>query len=74
MDEEDIELFLRQKKENNQKEYFIRICYVEKRIGIYQKHEMIYIVCPPYQKEDSDVGMLPISNKENLYVGHSIYR
>ena len=74
MDEGDIELFLRRKKEQGQKEYFIRICYAEKRIGIYKKHEMIYIVCAPYQKDDSDVGMLPISNKENLYVGHSIYQ
>ena len=47
MDEGDIELFLRRKKEQGQKEYFIRICYAEKRIGIYKKHEMIYIVCPP---------------------------
>ena len=74
MDEGDIELFLRRKKEQGQKEYFIRICYAEKRIGIYQKHEMIYIVCAPYQKDDSDLRMLPISNKENLYVGHSIYQ
>ena len=74
LDEGDIELFLRRKKEQGQKEYFIRICYAEKRIGIYKKHEMIYIVCAPYQKDDSDVGMLPISNKENLYVGHSIYQ
>ena len=74
MDEGDIELFLRRKKEQGQKEYFIRICYAEKRIGIYQKHEMIYIVCAPYQKDDSDLRMLPISNKENLYVGHSVYQ
>ena len=74
LDEGDIELFLRRKKEQGQKEYFIRICYAEKRIGIYQKHEMIYIVCAPYQKDDSDLRMLPISNKENLYVGHSIYQ
>ncbi len=74
LDEGDIELFLRRKKEQGQKEYFIRICYAEKRIGIYKKHEMIYIVCVPYQKDDSDVSMLPISNKENLYVGHSIYQ
>ena len=74
LDERDIVICLIQKKEQSQKEYGIRICYAEKRIGIYKKHEMIYIVCAPYQKDDSDVGMLPISNKENLYVGHSIYQ
>ena len=75
LDEGDIELFLRRKKEQGQKEYFIRICYAEKRIGIYKKHEMIYIVCPPPdQGDDINVGMLPISNKENLDVGYSIYQ
>ena len=51
------------------------IRYGEKRIGIYKKHEMIYIVCPPPdQGDDINVGMLPISNKENLDVGYSIYQ
>ena len=74
MDERDIVICLIQKKEQSQKEYGIGIRYGEKRIGIYKKHEMIYIVCAPYQKDDSDLRMLPISNKENLYVGHSIYQ
>ena len=75
MDERDIIISLSRKKEQSQKEYGIGIRYGEKRIGIYKKHEMIYIVCPPPdQGDDINVGMLPISNKENLDVGYSIYQ
>ena len=44
MDERDIVICLIQKKEQSQKEYGIGIRYGEKRIGIYKKHEMIYIL------------------------------
>ena len=82
LDEENIELFLKRKKEQSQKEYRIRTCYGEKRIEIYKKHGIIYLLCPPYQREienpnqieNSNVGIIPISNKENLYVGHSVYQ
>ncbi len=74
LDERDIVICLIQKKEQSQKEYGIGIRYGEKRIGIYKKHEMIYIVCPPDQGDDINGGMLPISNKENLDVGYSIYQ
>ena len=82
LDEETIELFLKRKKEQIQKEYRIRTCYGEKRIEIYKKHGIIYLLCPPYQREienpnqieNSNVGIIPISNKENLYVGHSVYQ
>ena len=82
LDEETIELFLKRKKEQSQKEYRIRTCYGEKRIEIYKKHGIIYLLCPPYQREienpnqreNSNVGIIPISNKENLYVGHSVYQ
>ena len=82
LDEEHIELFLRRKKEQSQKEYRIRTCYGEKRIEIYKKYGIIYLLCPlyqreienPNQRENSNVGIIPISNKENLYVGHSVYQ
>ena len=51
LDEETIELFLKRKKEQSQKEYRIRTCYGEKRIEIYKKHGIIYLLCPPYQRE-----------------------
>ena len=73
LDEGDIELFLRLKKEQSQKEYRIHICYGEKRIGIYKKYEIIYIVCPPCKVADPNIG-IPISNKENLYLGYSTYQ
>ena len=77
-----MKLFLRRKDEQSQKEYSIRIYYEEKRIEIYKKHGIIYLLCPPYQREienpnqreNSNVGIIPISNKENLYVGHSVYQ
>ena len=74
LDERDIQIFLSRKKEQNQKKYGIGIRYGEKRIRIYKKHEMIYIVCPPDQGDDINGGMLPISNKENLDVGYSTYQ
>ncbi len=75
LDEENIELFLNLKKEQSQKEYSIHIRYGEKRMEIYKKYGIIYLLCPPYQRENpNNVGMLPISNKENLYVGNSIYQ
>ena len=74
LDEETIELFLKRKNEKSQKEYSMSILYGEKRIKIYKKHEMIYLLCPPYKVDDPNIPMLPISNKENLYVGYSIYQ
>ena len=82
LDEETIELFLKQKKKQSQKEYSIRTHYGEKRIEIYKKYGIIYLLCPlyqreienPNQRENSNVGIIPISNKENLYVGHSVYQ
>ena len=66
LDEENIDLFLNLKKEQSQKEYSSHIRYGEKRIEIYKKHGIIYILCSPYQRENPNVEMLPISNKENL--------
>ncbi len=75
LDEERIELFLKRKKEQSQKEYSIRTRYGEKRIEIYKKYGIIYLLCSPYQRENpNNVGMFPISNKENLYLGNSIYQ
>ena len=74
LDEENIDLFLNLKKEQSQKEYSSHIRYGEKRIEIYKKHGIIYILCSPYQRENPNVEMLPISNKEKLYLGHSIYQ
>ena len=74
LDEETIELFLKRKNEKSQKKYEIETRYGEKRIEIYKKYGIIYLLCPPYQRENPNVGMLPRSNKENLYVGHSIYQ
>ena len=69
LDEETIELFLKLEKEQSQKEYKIDIRFGEKCIQIYKKHEMIYIVYVPYKV----IGM-PLSNKENLRLGHSFYQ
>ena len=75
LDEERIELFLKRKKEQSQKEYSISTRYGEKRIEIYKKYGIIYLLCSPYQRENpNNVGMLPISNKEKLYLGNSIYQ
>ncbi len=74
LDEEHIELFLRRKNEQSQREYRISIWYGEKRMEIYKKYRIIYILCSPYQRENSNRGIIPISNKENLYVGHSVYQ
>ena len=76
LDEEHIELFLRRKKEQSQKEYRISIWYEEKRIEIYKKYEIIYLVCPLGDDNDTDMDtdMKFLSTKENLRLGHSIYR
>ena len=76
LDEENIELFLRRKKEQSQKEYRISIWYEEKRIEIYKKYEIIYLVCPLGDDNDTDMDtdMKFLSTKENLRLGHSIYR
>ena len=72
LDEEKMELFLRRKEEQSQKEYSIRIYYEEKRIEIYKKYGIIYLVCP--LGDDNDIDMKFLSTKENLRLGHSIYR
>ena len=76
LDEEHIELFLRRKKEQSQKEYRISIWYEEKRIEIYKKYGIIYLVCPLGDDNDTDMDtdMKFLSTKENLRLGHSIYR
>ena len=76
LDEEHIELFLRRKKEQSQKEYRISIWYEEKRIEIYKKYEIIYLVCPLGDDNDTDMDtdMKFLSTKENLRLGHSIYQ
>ena len=74
LDEGDIELFLRLKKEQSQKEYRIHICYEEKQIEIYKKYGIIYLVCPFGDSNDKDIDMKFLSTKENLRLGHSIYR
>ena len=72
LDEEKMELFLRRKEEQSQKEYSIRIYYEEKRIEIYKKYGIIYLVCP--LGDDNDTDMKFLSTKENLRLGHSIYQ
>ena len=72
LDEEKMKLFLRRKDEQSQKEYSIRIYYEEKRIEIYKKYGIIYLVCP--LGDDNDIDMKFLSTKENLRLGHSIYR
>ena len=72
-DEEYIEIFL--KREEEQKEYSIHTYFGKKHIKIYKKHEMIYILyCPDEIEASKHIGIpIPVSNKENLYVGHSFY-
>ena len=72
LDEEKMKLFLRRKDEQSQKEYSIRIYYEEKRIEIYKKYGIIYLVCP--LGDDNDTDMKFLSTKENLRLGHSIYQ
>ena len=74
LDEEKMKLFLRRKDEQSQKEYSIRIYYEEKRIEIYKKYGIIYLVCPFGDSNDKDIDMKFLSTKENLRLGHSIYR
>ena len=71
-----IEIFLRQKKGQNQKEYSLQIFLGEEGIKIYKKHEIIYLVCPLGDNKDmeNDTDMEFLSTKENLRLGHSIYR
>ncbi len=71
-----IEIFLRQKKGQNQKEYSLRIFLGEEGMKIYKKHEIIYLVCPLGDDNDTDMdtNMKFLSTKENLRLGHSIYR
>ena len=73
LDEEYIEVFL--KREEEQKEYSIHTYFGKKHIKIYKKHEMIYILyCPDEIEASKHIGIpIPVSNKENLYVGHSFY-
>ena len=73
LDEEYIEIFL--KREEEQKEYSIHTYFGKKHIKIYKKHEMIYILyCPDEIEASKHIGIpIPVSNKENLYVGHSFY-
>ncbi len=71
-----IEIFLSQKKGQSQKEYSLRIYLGEEGMEIYKKHEIIYLVCPlgddKAMENDTDKEFL--STKENLRLGHSIYR
>ena len=71
-----IEIFLRQKKGQNQKEYSLQIFLGEEGIKIYKKHEIIYLVCPLGDDKDmeNDTDREFLSTKENLRLGHSIYR
>ena len=71
-----IEIFLSQKKGQNQKEYSLRIFLGEEGMKIYKKHEIIYLVCPLGDDNDTDMdtNMKFLSTKENLRLGHSIYR
>ncbi len=71
-----IEIFLRQKKGQNQKEYSLQIFLGEEGMEIYKKHEIIYLVCPLGDNKDmeNDTDMEFLSTKENLRLGHSIYR
>ena len=71
-----IEIFLRQKKGQNQKEYSLQIFLGEEGMKIYKKHEIIYLVCPLGDDKDmeNDTDREFLSTKENLRLGHSIYR
>ena len=71
-----IEIFLRQKKGQNQKEYSLQIFLGEEGMKIYKKHEIIYLVCPLDNDKDmdNDTDREFLSTKENLRLGHSIYR
>lgn len=73
---ERIEIFLRQKKGQSQKEYSLWIYLGEEGMEIYKKHEIIYLVCPLGDDKDmeNDTDMEFLSTKENLRLGHSIYR
>ena len=71
-----IEIFLSQKKGQSQKEYSLWIYLGEEGMEIYKKHEIIYLVCPLGDDNDTDMDtdMKFLSTKENLRLGHSIYR
>ena len=71
-----IEIFLSQKKGQSQKEYSLWIHLGEEGMKIYKKHEIIYLVCPLDNDKDmdNDTDREFLSTKENLRLGHSIYR
>ena len=71
-----IEIFLSQKKGQSQKEYSLWIYLGEEGMKIYKKHDIIYLVCPLGDDKDmeNDTDMEFLSTKENLRLGHSIYR
>ena len=71
-----IEIFLSQKKGQSQKEYSLWIYLGEEGMEIYKKHDIIYLVCPLGDDKDmeNDTDMEFLSTKENLRLGHSIYR
>ena len=71
-----IEIFLSQKKGQSQKEYSLRIYLGEEGMEIYKKHDIIYLVCPLGDDKDmeNDTDREFLSTKENLRLGHSIYR
>ena len=71
-----IEIFLSQKKGQSKKEYSLRIYLGEEGMEIYKKHEIIYLVCPLGDDKDmeNDTDKEFLSTKENLRLGHSIYR
>ena len=73
---ERIEIFLSQKKGQSQKEYSLWIHLGEEGMKIYKKHEIIYLVCPLDNDKDmdNDTDREFLSTKENLRLGHSIYR
>ena len=73
---ERIEIFLSQKKGQSQKEYSLWIYLGEEGMEIYKKHEIIYLVCPLGDDKDmeNDTDKEFLSTKENLRLGHSIYR
>ena len=71
-----IEIFLSQKKGQSQKEYSLWIYLGEEGMEIYKKHDIIYLVCPLGDDKDmeNDTDREFLSTKENLRLGHSIYR
>ena len=73
---ERIEIFLSQKKGQSQKEYSLWIYLGEEGMEIYKKHDIIYLVCPLGDDKDmeNDTDREFLSTKENLRLGHSIYR